>query len=206
MEFEDLKNTWSTLDDRLKKQETLHENIIRKMMYEKTDKSKSKLFNYSLLGIVLYMGAVIFLSYQLHMFRILAEHHKIEHSLFMQIIMILFIVGFIISSVFAIHNLFLLNKINIKLPLKKNIEYLQEYKIKSKRLIMSIYAVFIPIFVILIIGMQYYGLLGASQWALIIFLVLGGTIYSIWEYKKLYKKNIYIIQESLKELKELKED
>lgn len=206
MELDELKNRWSTLDERLKKQETLKENIIKKMMYEKADKSLNKLINYSIFGIVAYVGTTILLIYLLCSMRLSYTAEYLEKTSFLQIMLLVFIIGFIVSIIFGTMNFLLLSKINYSNPIRENIEYAQQYKIRSKKLIMVIYAVFVPLFFILLIGMQLSGFLGTAQWTFIVFLIIAGTIYSIWEYKRFYKKNIQIIHESLEELKELEED
>lgn len=206
MELDELKNRWSTLDDRLKKQEILKENIIKKMMYEKADKSLNKLINYSIFGLVAYVGTTIFLIYILCSMRLSYTTEYLEKTSFLQIMLLVFIIGLIVSIIFGTMNFLLLSKINYSNPIRENIEYAQQYKIRSKKLILAVYAVFVPLFFILLVGMQLSGFLGTAQWTFIVFLIIAGTIYSIWEYKRFYKKNIQIIHESLEELKDLEED
>lgn len=206
MELDELRNRWSSLDERLKKQEALKENIIKKMMYEKAGKSQSKLLNYGIFGTVLYVGTAILLIYILLWMRFSPNPEYVSKTLFMQILLLVFIVGFIISVTFQIKNLILLNKINYSNPMKINIEYAEQYRIRSRKLTMVIYAVFVPLFAILLIAMGSLGIFGMKHWTFILFLIIAASVYSIWEYKKFYMKNIQIIQESLNELKELEEE
>ena len=47
MELEELKTTWSSLDERMKKQEGLNAVIIKEMLIAKSDRGLSRLINYT---------------------------------------------------------------------------------------------------------------------------------------------------------------
>lgn len=206
MEIDEIKNKWSLLDERLKKQDHLKENIMRKMMYEKTDKSLSRLINYSIFGIVVYLGVIIYSGYLLYAIFTTTNPHYIKESMFMQISIAVMIIYLVVVGGFGIRNLMLLIKINISNPIKENITYIQLYSIRNKKLILIAYAVFIPLFILLLIGIQINIELSTAQWTFILFMIIAGSIYGIWEYKRLYKKNTKIIHDNLKELKELQEE
>jgi len=204
MELEELKNTWATLDDRLKRQESLKENIIKKMMYEKSDKSVSRLINYGIFGLIACFGTLIILIYVIT--SILYENFdQYWKAIFIQSLLGIFILGFIAIIIVQVRILILLNKIDNSKPLKDNIQSIQRYKITYKKTTMTIYSIFIPLFIILLIGIAVIRDIGIQHWAFILFLIIAGIIYSIWEYKKFYIKNIKVIHDSLKELEELEE-
>jgi len=206
MEIDELKNKWNLLDESLRKHKSVEEKLIKKMMQEKTDKSLSRLINYSIFGIIIYVGVIGLLSYYLYSIHTGINPRYEDSSLFLQVMLGVFIVLMLVIGGLGTRNLLLLLKINITNTIKNNIEYIQHYNIRHKRLFLRSYIVFTVLFLILLIGIQLTITLPLASWIAILFLTIAGAIYSVWEYKRLFNKNIAIIHNSLNELKELEEE
>lgn len=195
MELEELKNIWSSLDDRLKKQETLKETIIKEMLKAKSDKALSRLINYELIGILVLLLIIPVIIYAFDLHTKLAGHRIFMYSMF--VISIVLLLWQVIKVYGLMH-------IDYTKPVNTNIHYANKYNIwiKKEKMVMLF---LIP--VVLIPCFYFYAVLNVNAflWAFLICLSVGLVLYSIWSYKKLYDKNITSILKSLDDLKELEE-
>lgn len=196
MEFEELKNTWSTLDKRLKKQETLKESILKEMLHTKSDKALSKLMSGEIIGaiIVLLMTPVIVYSFYLPI-------NIFEYKTFM-ILMFIFCVLILFWQCYKTYNLI---KIDFEKPISINIQYTNRYNIlirKEKTGMMF----FIPFLVISCFYLYARLNVNILLYVFLACLFISSIFITVWSYKKLYDKNIKSILNSLEELKELEEE
>lgn len=195
MELDDMKNTWMSLDERLRKQEVLKESIMKELLQTKSDKALSRLIGYELSGVIVLLVIIPVIIYGMTL------HLKLpEFAIFMYIMLVVCVVGIIwqASKVYG------LMQIDFSKVLSNNILYINKYNIKMKRekLIMLF---LIPLLALAVIYL--YARLNANTvlWAFMFCGFIGAAVYTYWAYKKLYDKNITSILKSLDELKELEE-
>jgi hypothetical protein len=197
MELEELKNLWTSLEEKLEKQEVLKESIIKEMIYEKSNKSLSKLLNFDIFSITICLIALPFVAF-------LYNTSKIEvvfgGRLFCYIMFLFLIANLIIG---AIH-LKYLTKIDFSKRITINSLYINKYNILIKK--EKIASVFI-IVILFSFGIYLYAALHASfaYWIFLVSIYIIGIILTYYQYRNLYDKNIASIQKSLEELKELEE-
>lgn len=197
MELDELKNTWTSLDERLQKQETLKEVIIKEMLQSKSGKALSKLINYTYFGIIVGLLAIIPLAYKLT----LTYFGVFKTTLFVGAIV--FLALFVVIGIF---NVIHLHKIDITKSVCQNINLVQTYKIRVKKQVISSY-VFVVLFITLaIIACIISPNMELWRWIFIGIFVVIGIVGAYWEYKRMYKANTDAILESLDKLKELEED
>ncbi len=196
MELEKLKNTWSSLDERLKKQEVLKENIMKEMLHTKSDKALSRLMKYEIIGILvlLLVIPVIIYSFDLHL--------TLNGFKFFMYSLLAISIFFLLWQAIKIYGLM---HIDFSKSISTNIQYTNRYNIQIKReKIVMLFVV--PI--LILACFYFYVKLNANSflWAFLICMSIGAVFYTIWSYKKLYDKNIASILKSLEELKELQDE
>ena len=197
MELDELKNTWSSLDERLKKQEVLKENILKEVLQSKSGKSLSRLTNYTYLGIVLSLIGIIPMVYTVT---------SIYFGIFKTSIFILCICLLLVAAIVGIYNVIHLNKIDFTGNISDNIRLTKIYEIRVKKQMIPIYIFAAVIFIMAIIASLLSPNMEAWRWAAI-FVCMGiGIVGGVWEYKKMYKANVKSILKSMDDLKELEEE
>ncbi|GHT11461.1 hypothetical protein FACS189426_13380 [Bacteroidia bacterium] len=196
MELDELKNVWSSLDERLSKQEKLKESLLKKMMQSKTSKTVSKLINYDLLSICILLVFIPFCVYIIDRFK----YGFWGNSAI--IFAILFACIYIIWAVYKLHGLM---KVDFSKNINDNIYYMNKYNIHIKwdKIASRIY---IPIFAILCILSYAESKVSVQIWVFMICLLLLVTLLTYWSWKGIYDNNIAAIRKSLEELKELEEE
>jgi hypothetical protein len=196
MELDELKNAWSSLDERLNKQEVLKEFVIKEMIYSKSNKSVSKLLNYDLFSII-----VLLLGIPLLIFIYQTRLQIPVKNLFLYS-MLVFIVYGLIGGAFHLNCLMRIN-------FTKSVAYNSLYINKYKKMVQKEKIIIVPvILVVSFFGIYQYAALHVSVWlwAFLICGLVGGIIFTYFSYKRIYDNNIHAIQSSLEELKELKEE
>jgi len=196
MELDELKNTWLSLDERLRKQEILKESIVREMMHSKADKSLNRLINMEIVGIIillLVMPAIVY-AFDFH-------PHLPGYAVFMRAMIPVCIIGLL----WQILKVYKLTRIDLAGAISNNIRHTNEYNIWIKRERMSM-IVFVPVIGLCVAYMYAQLNVNTTLWAFLTCTFLALCIYTYWAYKKLYKKNIDSILKSLDELKELEEE
>jgi hypothetical protein len=195
--LEELKKLWTSLDERLSKQEKMKESIIKEMIYSKSNKSISRLLNYDVFNVtvcVLAIPALVWLCYT-HLGEMLAG------KLFIGTMFVFIAISFILGW---IHIKYLM-KIDFAKPVSYNLLYINKYNnLVKKEKISSVFIVAICCF----FGIYLYALLhvNAILWSFLICSLVVGIGFTYYAYKKIYDKNIAEIQQSLEELKELEEE
>lgn len=192
-----MKNTWAELDKQLKNQKILNNNILQEMTKTKTGKAVNRLINYTYFGMIIIVFAIGL---------VVNRMTSIYFGPFKILIFALIILFLLAGLIMGVSNLILLQKINFLQPVTENIRLTNQYKIRTKKQLLSSYfcAIFIVILTIIAAAISFN--MEAWRWIVIFIAVIIGIIGSIWEYKRMYKKNVEIIQSSLEELKELEEE
>jgi len=196
MELEELKNTWSLLDERLKKQEVLKENIMKEILHTKSDKALSRLLNYEVLGMVILLLVIPVIIYALDFHPALPVY---KTFMFCMLIITFLFLGWVGVKIYGLMH------INFSKPVNINIEYTNKYNIqirKEKQVMIFL----VPVILIFCFYLYAQLKVNISLWAFLICMSVGAVLFTIWSYKKLYNKNISSILKSLEELKELKEE
>jgi hypothetical protein len=197
MELEELKKMWTSLDERLNKQEVLKESIIREMIYAKSNKSLSRLLNMEALGAVVFISIIAFIAFVFEKFggkRFMWDITVIYSGIFCLV--------FLPWILYKIHGLM---KIDLSGSIKNNVFYINRFNIQIKR--EKISTIFWgPVFAVLIILVYLEAKASVSVWIVMSCGILLASLSSYWSYKKIYDKNIALIKKSLEELKELEEE
>lgn len=196
MELDELKNTWQSLNESLNKQEILKENILKEMIHTKADKSLSRLSNYEWLGVIIIPLLIPFILWRLET----ASFNQMQTYIFYGYIILV-----IPLTVWQIIKVCTLSKINFSNTVSHNIRIVNRYNLYIKREKLG-GVFFIPLvigsIILLTMGVQ----MELWRWMFIGFVIVFTIVFSCWIYKKLYKKNIASMLQSLDELKELKEE
>ena len=197
MELDEIKSAWTAMDERLKKNEGLHERLIKEMLMQKSSKSLRKLSNYEMFGII--CGFLLFplLLYLLPSFKQTLIHQIEIHSA----------LGFVFLCVISqLYKLILILKIDLQKKIKENIAITQRYNIYIKReTIVGTVVVSIFLFVC-VFGLLLQQNVESWRWTFVLVAVFGVWPLGVyWQYKKIYKANIQSILDSLDELKDLEE-
>ncbi len=196
MELNELKNTWLSLDERLRKQELLKENILKEMLQAKSNKALSRLVNFEFLGIVLTILGIPFLIFML-------AH---ENFYPIQIIFMYFITGYAVVGIFfQLRKVYILLKIDFSKSVRANIRLMQRFNIQIKWEKIISFSI-IPLMALFILSPYFTKNVEMWRWVAIIAVFLVVAVIAYWQYKKIYDKNIGSILKSLEELKELEED
>ena len=196
MEWEELKNAWASVDERLKKQEILSESIIREMIYKKANKSLNALQWSEFIGIPIFLAIVPLLVW---------GYGKYGGKFLMWDIVVLYALLFcIVYFPYLLYKAYHLLKIDLAGSIKNNLFYINRFEIiiKKEKIAMI---VLIPIFVILMVLMLIEFRTNALGWVFAVCMVIFTTLVSFWMYKKIYDKNIQSIKKGLEKMKELQE-
>jgi hypothetical protein len=196
MEMEELKKLWTSLDERLNKQEVLKESMIKEMIYSKSNKSVSKLLNYEVWGAATNLLVIPFLVFLCN-----ERYKELLAVKFFAYAMILLCIIFVIWQLIKIRGL-------IKVDFMKNISHnsllIRKYSIQLQRekLAMHFVGAIAAFFCILL-----YASLHASlhAWVFLTCMLLFSSLYTYYIRKSFYNKHIDSIRKSLEELKELEE-
>jgi hypothetical protein len=199
MELEELKNVWKSIDERLEKQEVLKENIIREIIYAKSNSSVSKLLNCEILCIVAYFCAIpltVFLIY----FEPYREQTQEAGVIFVWTMLVICVAGIVWSPIKIVK----LTKMDFTKNIKDISLLVNKYNILiHNEKIVSI--VFIPVIVLVAIWLHVIMHANAFQWILLVCALIVGLFLMYYIFKRVYDKNIATIRQSLTELKDLEE-
>jgi hypothetical protein len=200
MDLTELKNTWTVLEEQLKKNETVNKKVIHEMLQKRSSRSLGRLINYDFFGGLLLL--IILIPFWVWLY------NRVD---FMNIISvkILSITGVIISLVGSIWYYFRLKylmKIDFFGNMRDNIYCINKYNIMIKQDKIVQYFVLAPI--LFSMGAFCYYELKANflHWVFLIFVAIAAVVFAFWMYKKIYDINIQSIKQSLEELSELKEE
>ena len=196
MELEELKASWTELDNRLKKSEALNEALVLDMMRNRAQMSVGKLIS---LESKLLIIPIIFLIKAIYTFTKPLNVHVLGVVMeYVQLVM------FGVMFVATIYNITLLKRIDVAKSVRDNIYNLNRFNVVRKRgsfILLVMLVIFCALFLWIV-------LLGGSLIALIFIAVfvlgVAGLLY--WGGKRdFYQKKVDSILESLNEIKDLEE-
>jgi len=199
MNLDELKEAWTALDNKLRKNEELKEMIILEMIKKKAGRIVNRFIVWEIISVVVLLFVLPFCVYWLDRNggKYLIGDILLCYSLAICII-------YPIWGIFKIHGLM---KFDFLKDIGSNIFCINRYNIQIK-CENKIFWVFIwPVIMILIILHFSFMTKTLPLWMLFFMIswVVMGTLLSYWTYKK-YNKDITSILRSLDEIKELKEE
>ncbi|MCL2291075.1 MAG: hypothetical protein FWC34_10330 [Bacteroidetes bacterium] len=199
MELHELKNTWTVLDEQLKKNETLNKQIIQEMLQKKSSRSLNKLINTSFINLIVWLLGIPISIWGYHL-------PRFENFLFPKILFVTIFVTAILMVIWSCYQLRNLMKIDFSKSVKDNMRSVNTYAIMLKKEKIAIYFGFAPIYYTL--GILSYYELGAdfSYWTFLVVAFIVGVAMTYWTYKRIYDTNIQAIKKCLDELNELNEE
>lgn len=200
MELENIKAAWLSLDERLKKQESIKGDIMKELILYKGNKSLGRLSNYDWFGLV-----VVILVFPIIPYFLYTQYHTF--NIFSIILLCIFTGALLFSAGSQIWKLRTLGKIDYTEKISSNIKAINTYNLfikKEKSFTIIIFA----LLVLFYISRTYFddANINSSNIFLFFFLILVGGVIAQWQHKAIYKKNVESIQKSLDELKELEEE
>ncbi|MEA4917495.1 hypothetical protein [Proteiniphilum sp.] len=197
MELDELKNIWAQLETKMNEHGLLKEKILKAIYKNRYNKSLSQLINYTFLSCILALLGIILLIYRISV---------IYFGPFKMTMFILAITFILCGFIIGITNLKLLYKIDYSKSVSHNMQLTRKYQIRIKRQSLATYISVIILVILAIIASILSSNMELWRWITIGGTIIVGIMAAIWEYKRMYKKNINSILESLDELKELEED
>jgi Na+/melibiose symporter-like transporter len=197
MELDELKEAWTALDNRLKRNEELKENIILEMMKSKAGKLVNRFIAMEIISVVLIPLVIPACINWLD--RNLGKYLAGDICMFLAIMIC---TVYFMWGIFKIHGLM---KFDLAKNVGNNIIYVNKYNIQLKRE-KKIFSCFLwPVLCLLVV--LYYAEIKATMfwWSLMICALIAISFLCYWLYK-IYDKNIDSILRSLDEISELKEE
>ena len=199
MELDELKNTWTVLENQLKKNETLNQQLMREMIHKKSHKSLNRLINIEFVNIILWLLVIPFFIW-------IYQRPDFAHLISTKILSVTTILMSILALILSFNGIKNLLKIDFPKSIKDNILYLNKYQIIVKRDKFFTYFVFTPILSLLAMYCYYEFKAKLTLWIFMIVALVIAVVITYWMYKKLYDANIQDIKKSLEEMKELNEE
>ena len=196
MDLEELKVSWTELDDKLKKSEALNEVIVLEMMKNKAQVSVSKLIDNEYMTL---LTPIIMLPH------LVSKLINPRDTYILDVIMeYLILIMFILLLICTINSLVLLKRIDISKRISVNIYNINKYNIRRKRGVI-IGAVMLFIYLVLFLWIV------VQEDSLMALIVVGSFVISIiaflyWASKRAFhQKKIDSIIESFNEIKDLED-
>ena len=192
-----MKEAWTALDNRLKRNEELKESIILEMMGSKAGKLVNRFIVLEIISVIVCILAIPFCVFQLD--------RRMGINLPHDIIMFSCIA---ICSAYPFWGIYIINglmKFDLTKDVGNNIYYVNKYNIQRKREFKFVAYFIGPAFAIL--GIFGYASLKVTLplWSFLFCVLIAATLFLYWANKK-QNKSIDSILRSLDEIKELKED
>ena len=196
MEIDELKNTWQSLENRLKGQEMLNNKLVKDMLETKSEKSLSRLINVELISMIILLILIPVIIYMISW-----EIQLTGYNTFMWAWMVVCILGVLWQG----FKLYKLMRIDLLKTVCNNIKETNEYNIWIKKEKFGVIILSCVLFLSIAFFYQLWNV-GTALWGFLICTFAVVSIIAYWSYKKIYDKNINSILKSLEELKELKEE
>jgi len=198
MELSELKNTWTVLEEQLKKNEMLNKQIVQEVLYKKSNKSLNRLINVDFIGLIVVLVAIPVCIWGYN-------QPGIENILSVKIFFIAMAVICMLTAAWYVYKLKYALKINFSKNVKDNIYCINKYTILLKKEKLATYFGLVPI-ITLLGAFCYYELKASfSLWVFLIVAITFAVVAEYWLYKRYYDTNIQSIKKSLDEMKELEE-
>ena len=198
MELDEMKNAWQQLDARLKEQEVLRINIIKEMLYAKSEKMHNRLLRYDWIGLffMILVSPCVLLMF------------KFYNTTPLQIVIAYIIaVVYTLCFFYQIWSVYLISKVDTQKPMSENIKYTLKYKISIQ---WAKFFLPVPLIITLILFFETARITPHFIAKVILYtnaavLVLFCIACYIWAYK-VYFKNIDRLLDSFKEIEELEKE
>jgi len=195
MELEDLKNTWTALDNRLENREILNDRIVKEIIQLKTNKALNFLNRFEFLGAILCFVALPYICFML-------GTKTVKFSFWVNV-MFYFCIGIVcFSCIIQSYKLWLLWRIDLNSSIRENIKFFRKYQLFIQREKMVSY-ILLPIFFVLIALAFHNVKMELWRWVAFISALIVGILITVWQYKTIYGAKIRAIKKNLDELKEL---
>lgn len=197
MELEQLKEIWTSFDRRMQQQDGLNTTIIREMLIQKSDRALSRMINYNYFGIIVCIV----------IFPVLVWCWTVGLSLnfigrFMVPIALVFMFFCIVMGILQLKQL---HRINFSQPVNENMYRVQKISLFNKRYLLISY-IFASVYILVIIVLTLiFVRIAPWRWWIAATAISVGILLAVWEYKRMYRRNIDSIMSSLEKLKELEE-
>jgi hypothetical protein len=195
MELEELKSAWATLDARLQNQELLRAALLRETLKSKSDTALGRMINYGYFGLTIGILGICAMIWIACTFTIPTTLAKITYYG-----ALLCVIYGTVQQIIGLHKL---QSIDYTRSVSDNLQSVCNYQLFYRKQ-MVIILIWVAI-IILAAVLNYLIFFRIETWRLICcFGALAvGAIGGVWEYKRMYRKNIAIIKQSLEELKGL---
>jgi uncharacterized protein (DUF983 family) len=198
MELDDLKGTWTVLEERLKKNEMLNKQIMEEMLRKKSKKSLNGLINLDFFGLVVMLLVIPICIWLYH-----APYFA--NLLSLKIFSVSMTVFFFLLAIWYCYKLRCAMKIDFSKQVKSNMSCVSNYAVLLKWEKLATYFVLLPV-VGLSAGFLYYELNASfSLWVFLIVALIIAIIGEYWLYKRFYDANIQSVKEGLEEMKNWEE-
>ena len=194
-ELNELKNTWTVLDEQLKKNETLNKQILQTMLHKKSNKSLSKLSNTDFISVIVLLLVIPFCIWL---------YNSLYFKIFLSV-RILSVTGIIFSVMGLIlyyYKLKYLIKMDFSNNVKDNMFCVNRYEIMVKYEKIASY-IQLPIIASLAAFCYYEFRAGFLSWTFLFVCVAIGVAITLWMFKKFYYTHIQSIKKNLLEMKQL---
>jgi len=196
MEMDDFKKAWANMDERLKENQLLNEKLVSEMMQTKTKKSLSRLINYEIFATCIYLIVIPILAWGYSQYG--------GRNALWDIIVVASAVLCAISFIWELFKVYPLSKVNLSNKIAENIQFVNRYKIMIRLEKAANWIVAPLVFIPIIIYLKQMNV-PAYFWIFVACFSVLVILFTIWIYSKFYKGNIASIQQSLDEMRELKE-
>ena len=199
MNLENLKSEWSTMNDRMDKQEILKEKMFCQILNTKSDKSLNRLLAYEVVSLII---SILFIPVSFYfLIKIPNNGTGTEYA---RIVLIGAITLLVICVFWYGIKVFVLSKIDFTKPLKHNSFCINKYAIYIKYEKSIGYYYFLPL--VVVSCTVFYVKMHASLllWVFMSCVFIAIILFVIYFYR-LYNKNISTIRQNLEELRELEE-
>jgi len=203
MELENLKNAWTSVDERLEKQEIVNETMIIEALKKKSYKSLKRLKIWNLLGVIIGLPLVIYIWYPI--LNGLSFSDRITIISGISIILCTFILAISIGMhIYALMKYLL--KIDFSESVKENTLRVGKYEMLYRKANVAFFFIIIPVFLLIVTTvMQNHDDNIVEMILLTAFIVAIIVLPIYFIERRFYEKHIRTIKESLEELKELEE-
>jgi uncharacterized protein (DUF983 family) len=198
MELDELKKTWTALDEQLKKNVTLNKQILMKMTHKRSNKSLSKLTNTEFIGIIIALLVIPFCIWLYNAF----------YFKFMLSVKILSVSGIVLSIagiILSFYKLQYLMRMDFSKNVKESVFCINKYDLIIKK--EKIATCFVMLIMTVLGAFYFYEIqVGISMWTFLFVWIALWAVISYWIFKRIYNSHIQSIRNSLEELKELTEE
>ena len=206
MELENLKNAWTSVDERLEKQEIVNEAMIIEALKKKSHKSLKRLKIWNLLGVIIGLPLIIYVWYPTLSGLCFSDTITIISGILVVICAIIITVS-IGLNIYAFKKYLL--KIDFAENITDNIRRVNKYEVLYRKSNVAFFYIIIPVF-LLIVTTAFQSpndtvIYIIAMVAVIAFVVAVVVLPIYFIEINFYKKHIQAIKESLEELKELEE-